>query len=162
MKLFQIEEPEGGPADPEAPGAAVGIDAGGARVELACSVGGNALVLEDREGFERPPPVPPLAADILVWQELFEGARIRAERELARPVTHAVIVLAATPDGGLAATPDGGASERLLQAADRAGLAVLRLLRADELCGSNPALAAAVLAEDLAPRPELGDRSGRS
>jgi len=154
VKLFQIEEPEGGPADPEAPGAAVGIDAGGARVEVACSVGGNALVLEDREGFERPLPVPPLAGDILVWQELFEGARIRAERALARPVTHAVIVLAATPDGG--------ASERLLQAADRAGLVVLRLLRADELPGPNPALAAAVLAEDLAPRPELGDRTGRS
>ncbi|MBV8089088.1 MAG: hypothetical protein JO139_05850 [Alphaproteobacteria bacterium] len=154
MKLFQIEEPDGGPADPEAPGAAVGIDAAGVRVEVACSVGGNALVLQDREGFEGALPVPPLEADFASWQNLFEGARICAERALARPVTHAVIVLAATPDAG--------ASERLLQAADRAGLAVLRLLRADELSGSNPALAAAVLAEDLAPRPELGDRRGRS
>lgn len=154
MKLFQIEEPEGGPADPESPGVAVGIDAGGTQLVVACSVGGNALVLEDREGFERPLPAPPLAADIVIWQELFEGARIRAERALARPVTHAVVVLAATPDIG--------ASERLLQAADRAGLAVLRLLRTDELSGPNPALAAAVLAEDLAPRPEFRDGTGRS
>jgi hypothetical protein len=154
VKLFQIDEPDGGPAEPDAPGAAVGIDAAGARVEVACSVGGNALVLEDREGFERRLPVPPLAADILVWQELFEGARIRAERALARPVTHAVIVLAATPDGG--------PLERLLQAADRAGLAVLRLLHADELPGPNPALAAAVLAEELAPRPEFRNGTGPS
>lgn len=154
MKLFQIEEPEGGSADPGAPGAAVGIDAGGARVEVACSVGGNALVLEDREGFERSLAVPPLEADIASWQELFEGVRIRAERALARPVTHAVIVLAAPPDGG--------ASERLLRAADRAGLAVLRWLRADELPGPTPALDAAVLAEDLAPWPEFRNRTGPS
>ena len=154
MKLFQIEEPDGGPADPEAPGAAVGIDAGGACVEVAFSVGGNALVLEDREGFERRLPVPVIEADISVWQELFEGARIRAERALARPVTHAVIVLAATRDAG--------ASERLLRAADCAGLAVLRLLCTDELPGPNSALAAAVLAEDLAPRPALDGWTGRS
>ena len=53
MRLFQIEEPEGGPADPNEPGAAIGIDAGGARAEVAFSVGGNALILDDRQGFEQ-------------------------------------------------------------------------------------------------------------
>ena len=62
MKLFQIEEPDGGPADPNAPGAAIGIDVGGASVEVAFSVGGNALVLADREGFEQMLPVPDATA----------------------------------------------------------------------------------------------------
>ena len=73
VKLFQIEEPDGGPADPSAPGAAIGIDAGGAEVEVAFSVGGNAVVLADREGFERALPVPDATADEAQWQELFEG-----------------------------------------------------------------------------------------
>ena len=148
MKLFQIEEPDGGPADPNAPGAAIGIDAGGARAEVAFSVGGNALVLEDREGFEQALPVPAIVAPTAAWQGLFEGARMRAERALARPVTHAVIVLAAPPDAD--------AARRLRQAAESAGLAVLRLVGRGELsAGPTPALAAAILAEDLAPRSEL-------
>ncbi|HKM69565.1 MAG TPA: hypothetical protein VJX94_05765 [Stellaceae bacterium] len=148
MKLFQIEEPDGGPADADAPGAAIGIDASGSQAEVAFSVGGNALVLSDREGYVRALPVPAIAAPTGEWQLLLEGARIRAERVLARPITHVVIVLAATPDGG--------STRHLLEAADRAGLAVLRLTIRDELsAGSAPALAAAVLAEDLAPRPEL-------
>ena len=44
MKLFQIEEPEGGPSDPDAAGAAVGVDASAGFVEVALSVGGNAVV----------------------------------------------------------------------------------------------------------------------
>jgi len=149
VKLFQIEEPDGGPADADAPGAAIGIDASGSQAEVAFSVGGNALVLSDREGYARALPVPAIAAPTGEWQLLLEGARIRAEHVLARPITHAVIVLAATPDGGSA--------RHLLEAADRAGLAVLRLTIRDELsAGSTPALAAAILAEDLAPRPELG------
>ena len=149
MKLFQIEEPDGEPADPNASGAAIGIDAGGAGAEVAFSVGGNALVLDDREGFEQALPVPAIAAGTATWQELLEGARMRAERALARPVTHAVILLAATPDAGTA--------RRLIQAAEQAGLAVLRLASRGELsAGRTPALAAAMLAEDLAPRPELG------
>lgn len=154
MKLFQIEEPEGGPADPAAPGAAVGIDVSGVRVEVACSIGGNAVLLEDREGFERPLPIPAIEADVGLWQELFEGARIRAERALARPVTHAVIVLAAAPDVGT--------SGCLKEAADRAGLIVLRLTT-PEIASSapTPALAAAVLAEDLAPRPRVSGVTGR-
>jgi hypothetical protein len=148
LKLFQIEEPEGGPADPAAPGAAIGIDAGGARAEVAFSVGGNALVLEDREGFELVLAVPAREAGVAAWQELFEGARIRAERGLARPVTHAVIALASRPESG--------AKTQLLAVAERAGLTVLRVLSSSELsAGASPVLAAAILAEELAPRPPL-------
>jgi hypothetical protein len=148
VKLFQIEEPDGGPADPNEPGAAIGIDAGGARAEVAFSVGGNALVLDDRPGFEQALSVPATDAGAEAWQELLEGARMRAERALARPVTHAVVVLAAAP----AAV----AERRLRQAAERAGLEVLRLAGGDELStGQALALAAAILAEDLAPRPEF-------
>jgi hypothetical protein len=147
VKLFQIEEPEGGPGDPSAPGAAIGVDAAGTELEVAFSVGGNALILADREGAERPLPVPGATAAITRWQESFEAARIRAERALARPVTHAVIVLAGAADAGTA--------DRLREAAEEAGLEVLRFATKAELpVGTAPALAAAILAEDLAPRPD--------
>jgi hypothetical protein len=147
VKLFQIEEPDGGPADPGAPGAAIGIDAGGAEVEVAFSVGGNAVVLGDREGFERVLAVPDATAAVGQWQELFEAARIRAERALARPVSHAVVVLAAVADADL--------SDKLRAAAEAAGLKILRFSRkAELLAGASAALTAAILAEDLAPRPE--------
>ena len=72
---------------------------------------------------------------------------MRAERALARPVTHAVVVLTTAPS----ATP----ATRLRQAAEEAGLEVLRFAsRAEFPAGPTPALAAAILAEDLAPRPE--------
>jgi hypothetical protein len=147
VKLFQIEEPDGGPADPSARGAAIGIDAGGAEVEVAFSVGGNAVVLGDREGFERALAVPNATAGEAQWQELFEAARIRAERALARPVSHAVVVLGASADADL--------SKKLHGAAEAAGLTVLRLIREAELpAGASAALSAAILADDLAPRPE--------
>jgi hypothetical protein len=147
VKLFQIEEPDGGPAYPSALGAAVGIDAGGAEAEVAFSVGGNAVVLGDREGFERALPVPDATAGEAQWQELFEAARIRAERALGRPVSHAVVVLAAAADGDLSTNPR--------EAAEAAGLTVLRLIRKAELsAGARAALTAAIIAEDLAPRPE--------
>ena len=148
MKLFQIEEPDGGPADPNEAGAAIGIDAGGARAEVAFSVGGNALILDDRAGFEQALPIPAIVAPTAEWQGLFEGARMRAERALARPVTHAVVVLTAAPDAD--------AARRLRQAAEGAGLELLHLVgRGGLAAGPAPALAAAVLAEDLAPRSEL-------
>jgi hypothetical protein len=148
MKLFQIEEPDGGPVDPNEAGAAIGIDAGGARAEVAFSVGGNALILDDRPGFEQKLVVPSMEAATAAWQEFLEGARIRAERALARPVTHAVIMLATAPGADVAG--------RLQQAAERAGLEVLRLAERGELsAGSTSALAAAILAEDLAPRSAL-------
>jgi hypothetical protein len=147
MKLFQIEEPDGSPSDPDAPGAAIGIDAGGDLAEVAVSVGGNAVTLADREGFERALPVPGPDAPLADWQTLFEGARLRAERTLARPVTHAVLVFAATLDPALAA--------ELLRASNAAGIELLRIVTVAELAVDEaPAEAAAVLAEDIAPRPE--------
>jgi hypothetical protein len=149
VKLFQIEEPEGGPTDPSAPGAAIGIDASGAEAEVAMSVGGNAVVLIDRDGFEQALTVPPGDGAIAEWRELFEAARLRAERALARPVTHAVIVLAELPD----AAPH----RVIVAAAEQAGLTVLRVAGvADVGGGAAPALAAAILAEDVAPRPDPG------
>jgi hypothetical protein len=145
VKLFQIEEPDGGPGDPAASGAAIGVDAAGARAEVAFSVGGNALVLDDREGFEQALAVPGNSAGTAAWRELFEGARIRAERALARPVSDAVIVLAAPQDGRIAAY--------IMEAAAGAGLGILRLVGREELpAGLSAALGAAMLAEDLAPR----------
>ena len=147
MKLFQIEEPEGGPTDPSAAGAPVGIDVSGVEAEVATSVGGNAAVLADRHDFERPLAVPPTDAAIEEWQGLFEAARLRAERALARPVTHAVVVLGAPPNSAVL---------RLISAAaDQAGLAVLRIVTAGGLIsGVASVLAAAILAEDLAPRSD--------
>ena len=146
MKFFQIEEPDGSPTDPGAPGAAIGIDAGGDLAEVAFAVGGNAVTLRDREGFERALPIPGPEAPLAEWQALFEGARLRAERALARPVTHAVLVFAATLDPALAA--------ELLQASEAVGLELLRLLTTGELAaGRAPAEAAAIIAEDMAPRP---------
>jgi hypothetical protein len=146
MKMFQIEEPDGSPADPDAPGAAIGIDAGGDLAEVALSIGGNALTLTDREGYERALPVPGPEAPLAAWVALFEGAKLRAERALARPVTHAVLVFAASLDPALAA--------ELIRASDAAGIELLRILTTDELeAGIPPAEAAAILAEDMAPRP---------
>ena len=148
MKLFQIEEPEGAAADPEQPGVAIGIDIGGEVAEVAISVGGNALVLGDRDGFLLDLAVPTPDAVTAEWQRLLEGARLRAERALAQPATHAVLAVAATPDREFA--------ERLFAAGAAAGLTVLHLLAPAELAvGEAPALAAAVLAEALAPRPPL-------
>ena len=147
MKLFQIEEPDGSPSDPTGPGVAIGLDASGRFAEVAVAVGGNAALLTDREGFERALPVPGPEGSAQDWQALFEGARLRAERALGRPVTHAVLVLAALPDAGLART--------VLQAAAAADMTVLRLAALSEL-GEGAALAAAIEAEDSAPRPEPG------
>ena len=145
MKLFQIEEPDGSPPDPDAPGVAIGIDLGPARAEVAVAVGGNAVVLADRDGFALDLAVPPASAPADAWRELFEGARLRAERALAQPVTHVVIALAAPPEPPVA--------ERLRAAAAAAGLTVLDLL-APRAAGEPRAAAAAIRAEDLAPRPE--------
>ena len=147
MKLFQIEEPDGSPADPDAPGVAIGIDIGGAAAEVAVAVGGNAVVLADRDGFALDLAVPSPAAPGVEWQHLFEGARLRAERSLAQPVTHAVVALAAAPDAAFAA--------RLLTAGEAAGLTLLHFVARGTIATAEPpALGAAILAEDMAPRPE--------
>ena len=150
MKLFQIEEPDGSPVDPNAAGMAIGIFIGGMNAEVAVAVGGNAAMLRDREGFEAELPVPPLNDPPEVWQTLFEGARLRAERALGRPVTQAVLALPSNLQSA--------GVELLVGAAQAAGLNVLRVLGRDDIpAGEAPALAAAVLAEDLAPRPEAGE-----
>ena len=121
--------------------------------EVALSVGGNAVVLADREGFERLLPVPAIAAAAAEWQTLLEGARVRAERALGRPVTHAAIALCVALEAAVA--------RPIRVAAERAGLEVLRFVALSELpAGVTPVLAAAVLAEDLAPRPEPGTAPG--
>ena len=141
MKVFQIEEPDGSPADPNAPGAAVGIDVSGPVAEVAVAIGGNAAVLADRDGFEVDLTVPPVEAAISEWQALIERARLRAERSLARPVTHAVVVAS------------GSAGERVQRAAAEVQLVLLRIVAPDQIADVEPrAMAAAILAEDLAPR----------
>jgi hypothetical protein len=150
VKLFQIEEPEGGPADADAPGAAIGIDLSGVAAEAAVAVGGNAVLLADRSGYERLLRVPGLGEAVPMWRTLFEGVRLRAERALARPVTHAVVVLASTPDEAAAAG--------VQRAAREAGLDILRIVQPAALPpGATGALGAAVLAEDLGPAPPLAD-----
>jgi hypothetical protein len=146
MKLFQIEEPDGSPSDPNAPGAAIGIDATGRLADVAFAVGGNAMILADREGFERDLPVPGPDAPLADWQALFEGAKLRAERALGRPVTHAVLVFPAL-DPALAA--------ELLRASEASAIELLRIVAPGDLAaGTAPCEAAAILAEDMAPRPE--------
>jgi hypothetical protein len=136
MKLFQIEEPDGTPPADDGPGAAVGIDlspeAGGA---VAIAIGGNAELLTGRDGERR------LAFDPAALEGGLLALRERAEKALARPVTHAVI---ASP--GL----DGAALDA---AARAAGLVVLRVVdRAAAAAladGSDAAvLGAAIQAED--------------
>jgi hypothetical protein len=145
VKLFQIEEPDGSPAASNLPGAGIGVDASGASAEAAFALGGNAAMLGDHPEFARILRVPAATAPESDWRALFEGVRLRAERRLARPVTHAVVVLAAPPAGGGA---------MLRRAAAQAGIEILRLATAAELRGAaGPALAAALIAEDLMPRP---------
>jgi hypothetical protein len=137
LKLFQIEEPEGGPADPNVPGAAIGIDARSPIAEVAASVGGNADNLRGFDGGRLDVPSPTAAEKD--WQRFFEVARFHAERALARPVTHAVISLDGAPDEAL--------ERRLSRAAERAGLVLLRI------ASGLSAAEAARTAEDLLPRP---------
>lgn len=145
MKLFQIEEPDGSTVDPDAPGVAIGIDLTGAYAEVALSVGGNAAILTDREGFTLDLAIPGLEAATDDWQHLFEGARLRAERALAQPATHAVVALAVPAAPAIV--------ERLGRAAEAAGLELLEVMPPAAANPEQPrACAAAIRAEDLAPR----------
>jgi hypothetical protein len=140
-KLFQIEEPDGSPLDPSGPGAAVGIGiqkAGRSRPghslegAVAIAVGGNAEILPGSDG-ERV-----LASNDLA--ELLLGLRSRAEKQLAQPVTHAVVMLPPIEEGPI------------VVAAEAAGLAVLDTVDPGTKPVEAAALEAAVLAEDLAPK----------
>ena len=147
VRLLQIEEPAGGPTDPDLPAAAIGIDASGAVAEAAFAVGGNAVRLRERVEFARISMVPAAAAKA-EWRAMFEAMRLRAERVLSRTVSHAVVVLSAPP---------GGAEPMLRSAAAEAGIELLRLASAAELSGGGgPLFAAAILAEELWPRSEAG------
>ena len=130
MKLFQIEEPDGSPADAaQGPGAAVGIDLAGA---VAIAVGGNAEILRGREGSAG--ALPPA----------------RAERSLAQPVTHAVIA-AEEADAMLPAAAQvvGLTVLRLMLRKDAAALA------SSAAPQEAAALGAAICAEEMA-NEELG------
>jgi len=152
MKLFQIEEPDGAPVDSDEPGAAVGIEVAGDGGAVAVAVGGNAEILPGSDGERR------LAASLLLAGGGFEASavaklllalRARAEQQLARPVTHAVIAATARDDR---------ARGLIAQAAQAAGLQLLRLIDRAEAAaraGRVPAadaavLGAAILAEDAA------------
>jgi hypothetical protein len=143
MKLFQIEEPEGAPVDANAPGVAVGIDiAPGSIGRIAIAVGGNAEILPDADGNR--------ALTLAPHRELLLALRSRAEKQLARPVTHAVIAL------------DNSEAASAQEAAGAAGITVLGLIpRRDAATLARgaavdeaPVLGAAMRAEDLAPKVE--------
>jgi hypothetical protein len=133
-KLFQIEEPDGSPLDPTGPGAAVGIGIrkAGRTLEgaVAFAVGGNAELLPSPDG-ERV-----LAAGDLT--ELLLGLRSRAEKQLARPVTHAVVMVPPIEEGPLAL------------AVAAAGLTLLDSVDPGSKSVEAATLEAAALAEDLA------------
>jgi molecular chaperone HscA len=152
MKLFQIEEPDGSQPEAEGPGAAVGIDLSFVRgAAVAVAVGGNAEILAGSDGVARL-PVQNLRRSDGRWDEAASSAlllalRERAEKALARPVTHAVIAVDALDDS---------ARRVLMAAAGTAQLAVLRLLdagaaaaRASDARSADAAvLGAALQAED--------------
>jgi actin-like ATPase involved in cell morphogenesis len=160
MKLFQIEEPDGSPpAGGDGPGAAVGIDLASSAAEVAVAVGGNAELLPAREG--DPPLATAAARDGAVWRgdatrDLLLALRARAERALARPVTHAVIV---------APSPLSDAErDAIAAAAAEAGYTVLRIVEPEAAVAkagsaassgspSAAVLGAAILAEEDMPRP---------
>ena len=140
-KLFQIEEPDGSPLDPTGPGAAVGIGickTGRAlpnqslQGAVAFAVGGNAEILPSGDG-ERVLESRDLA-------ELLLGLRSRAEKQLARPVTHAVVMLPPIEEGPLAL------------AVEAAGFTLIDSVDPGTKSAEAAALEAAVLAEDLAPK----------
>src|SRR5579859_5075120 len=141
MKLFQIEEPDGSPVEAAAgPGAAVGIDvAPGGIGRVAIAVGGNGELLPDAAG-ER-------ALRAASMTKLLLGLRSRAEKQLARPVTHAVIAVDAAERGGVeAAAASSGLT--LLRVLERGAAARLARGAAAE---EAPVLGAAVAAEDVMP-----------
>lgn len=133
--LFQIEEPDGTPLDePGGPGAAVGIDLSGLRGAVAVAVGGNAEILAARDGSEGPETrglrdasgpflLAPTSAALL-------ALRSRAERALARPVTHAVIAVALPLDPAI--------RQSLAAAATASGLIVTRILAPAEASALAP------------------------
>lgn len=151
MKLFQIEEPNGPVSGGEGiPGAAVGIDIG--RGWVAAAVGGNVEILNDHEveGDERPDGWDLKARlDDELIERLLKELRAYAERRLARPVTHAVIVLDSSEETARAA---------ILRAAGQTNLAVLAFMNpteaisrlSEESSPEDAVMGAAIRAEEMA------------
>ena len=145
MKLFQIEEPDGSPTDPDAPGAAIGIDVTGrGRPRWRSRSAAMRSSSHDREGFELDLPVPAALPARRLAGAARRGAAPR--RAGAGPAGDAC-----GPRARRRRRPATG--ERLRAAADGAGLALLRIVPTTERVRRCRGLAAAILAEDLAPRP---------
>jgi hypothetical protein len=146
MKLFQIEEPDGSPLEPDGPGMAVGVELSSTKgAVVAVAVGGNAELLAGADGAAR------LALsdlrDPVALGMIMLALRERAEKALARPVTHAVVASEALDDA---------ARRALDAAAQAAGIALLRVVaptaaaaRAPGAKAADaPALGAAIQAEE--------------
>ena len=151
MKLFQIEEPDGSPLTGDGPGAAVGIElSAAAGAAVAVAVGGNAELLPGADGAARLPA--PGLEDEGAVAALLLRLRERAEKALARPVTHAVVALAA---------PGARSRAAAAAAAPAAGLMLLAVVESSAAAlrapGARPSdaavLGAAIQAEEDAAPP---------
>ena len=146
MKLFQIEEPDGAPFEAEGPGVAVGIELSpGKGAAIAVAVGSNAELLPGADGLAR--LALPKPDDAAALGALMLALRERAEKALARPVTHAVVASDAL---------DAAARQALDAAAQTAGVVLLRVVATAEAAAhapgataaDAPALGAAIQAEE--------------
>jgi hypothetical protein len=148
MKLFQIEEPEDAPPAGEGPGAAVGIELSPAGAAVAVALGGNAEILRGADGAARLP-----IADLRSLGQVLLALRERAEKALARPVTHAVIAVAAAD----------GAHAALTSAAQEAGIALLRIMdiAAASMLARGAATDAAVLGAALQAEDDAAAEAAR-
>ena len=149
--LFQIEEPDGSPlGEPEGAGVAIGVDLAAPHAIVAVAVGGNAEILPARDGAPGPETSALRGADGEFDSSAVATAllalRGRAERALGRPVTHAVIAVAAPLDAGVRGL--------ITSAAAASGLQVTRVLTTAEAIGLGGSTAnaavhgAAIAAED--------------
>jgi hypothetical protein len=130
MDLIQIEEPSGARDGADGVGLSVGIELsalGG--VAVAASMGGNAEMVVKRDGAAAKKDAS--ESELAV---LFANVRSLAEKALAQPVTHAVVVL-----NGIS-VPHG----MVMRAAAEADIALLGIR------DGGSALDAAVEAEDIA------------
>src|SRR6185437_2994474 len=133
MKLFQIEEPDGSPRESDEPGIAVGIELSAEKgAAVAVAIGGNAELLPGADGERRIAAGKP--EDKEAMRALLLRLRERAEKALARPVTHAVVALGATSEAVRHAVAD---------AAPEAGLTLLRVVAAKEAAARAVGAAAA-------------------
>jgi Hsp70 protein len=156
MKLFQIEEPDGSPVDAaEGPGAAVGIDiAPGDVGRIAISVGGNGEILPDPDGV-RSLRVALGRTPAETATALLLGLRSRAEKQLARPVTHAVIAADAEEQSVLESAAAGAGLTVLRMIERRAAAAIAQGAAAEEAAVLGAAIAAEDAATAIAPPASL-------